>query len=412
MKDHGTTISGVKDQPADTEKRDKSVLSIALIGPDDDRRKAFLSVISGREGSHVREFSSFPPDLDEVPRAVGELYDVVILDVDSDPDYVYDLVARICFCSNACVMLYSAEPDVKQAVRFMRAGAAEYFTLPLIADEVTGALARAAVREPAPPPAALITKLGQVFVFHGSKGGCCVTSIASNFALSVAQESKQATILIDLGLPLGDVAINLGMTATYSTANAFRDPGRMDFSFLSSLLNKHASGLSVLSAPNEFEHETPTKEAIDKLISIARQNFVYLVLDVGSRIDLMETSIFDESSVIYLISQVGISELRNANRMISQFFSLRNRSLQIVMNRYTAKSLLFDDEQIKKALTRATNWKIPDDWATARRTQNTATPIALDSSPISNAIRQMARAACGITAEVGKRKGFSLFAKK
>ena len=343
---------------------------------------------------------------------MGELYDVVILDVDSDPDYVYDLVGRICSCSNACVMLYSAEPDVKQAVRFMRAGAAEYFTLPLIADEVVGALSRAAVREPAPPPAALITKLGQVFVFQGSKGGCGVTSIAANFALSVAQESKQATILIDLGLPLGDVAINLGMTATYSTANAFRDPGRMDWSFLSTLLTKHSSGLSILSAPNEFSTQLPTTEAVDKLISIARQNFVYLVLDVGSRVDLMETTIFDESSVIYLISQVGISELRNANRMISQFFSLRNRSLQIVMNRYTAKTLLFDDEQIKKALTRPTNWKIPDDYATARRTQNTATPIALDTSPISNAIRQMARAACGITAEKTKKKGFSLFAKK
>jgi len=412
MKDHGTSSSGVQDQPRDAEKREKGVLSIALIGPDDDRRKAFLSVISGCEGSQVREFSAFPPDLDEVPKAVGELYDVVILDVDSDPDYVYDLVGRICSCSNACVMLYSAEPDVKQAVRFMRAGAAEYFTLPLIADEVVGALSRAAVRGPAPPPAALITKLGQVFVFQGSKGGCGVTSIASNFALSVAQESKQATILIDLGLPLGDVAINLGMTATYSTANAFRDPGRMDFSFLSSLLTKHSTGLSILSAPNEFANEVPTKEAIDKLISIARQNFVYLVLDVGSRVDLMETSIFDESSVIYLISQVGISELRNANRMISQFFSLRNRSLQIVMNRYTAKSLLFDDEQIGKALTRPTNWKIPDDWATARRTQNTATPIALDTSPISNAIRQMARAACNITVDTSKKKGFSLFGKK
>jgi len=412
MTAHGNSTSGEKDPRTAPGKDGKSALSIALIGPDDDRRKAFLSVISGRSGAEVMEFSSFPPDLDEVPRAVGEIYDVVILDVDSDPDYVYDLVGRICACSNACVMLYSAEPDVKQAVRFMRAGAAEYFTLPLIPDEVAGALARAAVREPAPPPAALITKLGQMFVFQGSKGGCGVTSIAANFALSVAQESGQATVLIDLGLPLGDVAINLGMTATYSTANALRDPGRMDWSFLSSLLTKHAAGLSVLSAPNDFANETPTIEAVDKLISVARQNFVYLVIDVGSRIDLMNSTIFDESSIIYLIAQVGISELRNANRMISQFFSLRNRTLQIVMNRYTPKTLLFDDAQIAKALTRPTNWKIPDDYATARRTQNTATPIALDQSPISNAIRQMARAACGITEDKTKKKSFSLFAKK
>jgi len=249
-----------------------------------------------------------------------------------------------------------------------------------------------------------------VFVFQGAKGGCGVTSIASNFALSVAQESKQATLLIDFGAPLGDVAINLGMTSVYSTSNALRDPGRLDWSFLSSLLTKHSAGLSVLSAPGDFPEEEPTIEAIDKLLGVARQNFVYVVVDVGSRIDLMKSSLFDESSIVYLIAQVGISELRNANRMINQFFSLRNRSLQVVLNRYTSKTLLFDDAQIAKALTRPTNWKIPDDYATARRTQNTATPIALDDSPISNTIKHMARAACGISEEK-KKKGFSLFGK-
>ncbi len=410
MTETGNSKGGEQDPRQNPDRPIKSVLSIALIGPDDERRKAFLRVISGDQGSEVREFTSFPPDLDELPRVVGEHYDVVILDVDSDPDYVFDLVERICSSSSACVMVYSAEPNVKQAVRFMRVGASEYFTLPLIPHEVTGALARAAARPPAAPPAALIQKLGQVFVFQGAKGGCGVTSIASNFALSVAQESKQATLLIDFGAPLGDVAINLGMTSVYSTSNALRDPGRLDWSFLSSLLTKHSAGLSVLSAPGDFPEEQPTMEAIDKLLGVARQNFVYVVVDVGSRIDLMTSSLFDESSIVYLIAQVGISELRNANRMINQFFSLRNRSLQVVLNRYTSKTLLFDDAQIAKALTRPTNWKIPDDYATARRTQNTATPIALDDSPISNAIRHMARAACGISEEK-KKKGFSLFGK-
>ena len=81
MTAHGNSTSGEKDPRTAPGKDGKSALSIALIGPDDDRRKAFLSVISGRSGAEVREFSSFPPDLDEVPRAVGEIYDVVILDV-------------------------------------------------------------------------------------------------------------------------------------------------------------------------------------------------------------------------------------------------------------------------------------------------------------------------------------------
>jgi pilus assembly protein CpaE len=169
----------------------------------------------------------------------------------------------------------------------MRAGAREYFTLPFSPAEIAGALNRAAANPPAAPvPPAKTT--GQLFVFLGAKGGCGVTSIAANFAVHVAQESKQGTLLIDLGLPLGDAGINLGMvSADYSTANALQDPHRLDARFLSSLVNKHSTGLSVLAAPGEFPSFQPTVEAIDKLIEIARQNFSYVVVDAGSRIDLM-----------------------------------------------------------------------------------------------------------------------------
>jgi pilus assembly protein CpaE len=411
MTDSGNSKNGDMETRQTPDTPFNSVVSIALIGPDDHRRKAFLNALSVRQSAEVSEFTSFPPDLEELPRTVGEHYDVVILDVDSDPDYVFNLVERISAKSTASVMVYSAEADVKQAVRFMRAGAREYFTLPFSPAEIAGALNRAAANPPAAqvPPA---KTTGQVFVFLGAKGGCGVTSIAANFAVHVAQESKQGTLLIDLGLPLGDAGINLGMvSADYSTANALQDPHRLDARFLSSLVNKHSTGLSVLAAPGEFPSFQPTVEAIDKLIEIARQNFSYVVVDAGSRIDLMDSTLFDESSIVYLITQVGISELRNSNRLISRYFSLRMRSLQIVINRYTPKMLLFDDSQIAKALTRPANWKIPDDYATARRTENSGSPIALDDSPISIALRQMARAACGIGEEKTKKRGFSLFRK-
>ena len=411
MTESGNSKSGEPDPRQAPDTPLKSVLSIALIGPNDDRRKAILGVFSEYQGIKVSEFTSFPPDLDELPKTVGERYDVVVLDVDSDPDYVFNLVVRICSSSTASVMVYSAESDVKQAVRFMQAGAREYFTLPLLPADVVAALTRAATHSPVAPTLG-VKAAGQVFVFLGAKGGCGVTSLASNFAMLVAQESAQGTLLIDFGLPLGDAGINLGMaTPNYSTDNALQDHSRLDARFLSSLVEKHPSGLSVLAAPNDFSSSAATIEGIDKLIEIARQNFSYVVVDAGSRVDLMESKLFDESSTIYLITQVGISELRNSNRMINRYFSLRIRSLQIVLNRYTHKALLFDDAQITRALTRPADWKIPDDYATARRTENSGTPIALETSPISLALRQMARAACGLTEDKSKKKGFSLFRK-
>jgi pilus assembly protein CpaE len=202
------------------------------------------------------------------------------------------------------------------------------------------------------------------------------------------------------------------MAAEYSTANALEDSNRLDANFLRSLLARHGSGLSVLPAPTEFSPHQVTDDAIDKLLTIARQSFVYVVVDAGSRVDLMPTSLFCESTILYLITQVGVSELRNANRFISQYFSARGRKLQIVLNRYTPHALLFDEQQITKALTRPALWHIPDDYVTARRTRSTATPIVLEDTPISNVIRQMARTACGLPANPDKKKGFSLFGRK
>lgn len=409
MNDFGNRGSDSDRMGSDTPM--KTVLSIALIGPDEDRRRAFMSVLAGRQSTEIQEFTSYPTNLDELSMAIGNRVDVIIIDADCDPDFVYDLVTRFSSHPNACVMCYSAESDVKQAVRFMRAGAREYFTLPLVPAEVAGALTRASIPQ-APVAQVQAPKVnGQVFVFLGTKGGCGVTTLAANFAISVFTETNQSTLLIDLGQPLGDAGLNLGMVANYSTANALREFGRLDGSFLNTLITKHDTGLSVLAAPNEFPKDIVTIEAYDRLLAVARQSYSYVIVDVGSRVDLMDSSLFDESATVYLVTQVGISELRNANRFISQYFGLRGRSLQIVLNRYTANMLLFDDTQITKALTRPAHWKIPDDYSTARRTRETATPIALEDSSIAVEIKQMARAACGLPDEKKRKKGFSLFGK-
>jgi len=383
-----------------------AVLSIALIGPEEQRRKEVAGALADVQNGTIREFSSYPPDLGDLPRMLDRLHDVILVDLDSDPDYAFDLVQRICAHGSATVMVYSARADLELAIRCMRAGAREFFTLPLAANDMSDALARVSVRRPG---AFHAKRAGKLFVFLGAKGGCGVTTLASNFAISLAQESGQKTMLIDLGLPLGDAAINLGMAAEYSTHNALHDSSRLDANFLSSLLATHSSGLSVLAAPGEFPRTETPMDAVNKLLAVARQNFDYVVVDAGSRLDLKDSALFDASAIIYLVTQVGVSELRNANRLVTRFFASRDGNLQIVLNRYTPRALLFDETHITKALTRPAQWRIPDDFASARRTRNTATPLALEDSPISIAIRQMARKACGLPDSPEKKKGFSIF---
>ena len=397
------------DVPRGQNGTDIKALTVALIGPHEARRRAFAAALSEHGSLHVEELTLYPATLDHLPPGIEERCRVIIIDADTDPEIAFRIAQGICARGRTTVMAYSAEADVKLAIRFMRAGVSEFFTYPFDPTEITEALNRAAAREPV--QASPTRTSSKVFAFLGTKGGCGVTALASNFAIALAQESGRNTLLIDLGLPLGDAAINLGMTAEFSIANALQDTNRLDGNFLRTLVVEHASGLAVLASPNDLRNEhKPDNESINKLVSVARQNYEYVIADVGSRIDLINTSFFEESAIVYLITQVGISELRNANRMISQYFGRRTDNLQIVLNRYKPATLLFDDKHIEKALTRPADWKVPDDWASARRTQNSASPMALADSPISQVIRQMARIAGGLTPDKEEKKRiFSFF---
>jgi pilus assembly protein CpaE len=382
-------------------------LSIALIGADEPRRKEAAAALLQCDGAEVREYSAYPASLDEVPRLVEQRNDVIIIDLDSNPEFALELVESICANGSATVMVYSSKPDPELLVRCMRAGAREFLTPPFEHNKMAEALVRATARRS-------VTRLprktgGRLLVFLGAKGGAGVTTLACNFAVSLAQESGQSTLLIDLDLPLGDAALNLGIVTEYSTVNALQDAGRLDASFLNKLLIKHSSGVSVLAAPGKFPQFQATNEAIDKLMTVARQEFDNVVVDVGSRLDLTDTALFKDAFTIYLVTQAGIPELRNSNRLISQFFTVGSPKLEIVINRYEPRALGVSDETITKALTRPANWKIPNDYAAVRQMQNTATPLALSDSPISRLIKQMATSICGQRATQPKKKGFRLF---
>ena len=383
-----------------------NVLSVALIGPEEQRRKAIANALAGPQANVTTELSSYP-ELDDLPKLLEEDYDVVIVDLDSNPEHALDLVENICGNSSATVIVYSANANSEMLVRCMRAGAREYLTEPFSASTVAEAMVRASVRRPVSRPTKKTS--GKLFVFVGAKGGSGTTTIASNFAIAISQETQQNTLLIDLDLPLGDAALDLGITPAYSTVNALQNFNRLDRNFLLTLLTKHSSGLSVLAAPDKYTDMQASEEAVEKLLSVTRQEFDFVVVDAGSRLGTSSKALFEDAAGIYLVTQVSIPELRNSNRLISDFFGTNSAKLDVILNRYSPRSLGIDEEHITKALTRPAKWRIPGDFPAARKAQNTASPIVLEDSPISRVVRQMARTACGLPPNREKKGRFTIF---
>jgi pilus assembly protein CpaE len=174
------------------------------------------------------------------------------------------------------------------------------------------------------------------------------------------------------------------------------------------LLIKHSSGLSVLAAPDVYFPLQVTVEAVERLLNVARQTFDYVIVDAGSNLGLTSKALFKDAAAVYLITQVSISELRNSQRLLSEFFATSRLKPEIVLNRFTQRSLGIDEKEIGKALTQEPHWKVPSDYPTAMRAQNTAKALAMEDSPISRVVRQMARTACGLSKNPQKKR-FSLF---
>jgi pilus assembly protein CpaE len=384
-------------------------LSIALVGPNEQRRSAAVMVLKSCGPTDISEFASYPPALDDVPKMLEENYDAVLVDLDSDPAFALELVESIGANGRATVMVYSNSTDPDLLVRCMQAGAREFLTYPFSPDVVAEALVRAAVRRPTVPVTS--KPLGKLLAIMAAKGGAGATMLACNLAVALAQQKGQKTLLIDLDLPMGGAALNLGLVSQFSTVDALEAADRMDGRFLLQLLVQHSSGLWLLAAPGRFVQFKIENSAIERLIRAARQEFDNVVLDLGSKLELLDTVIYREATTVYLVTQASIPELRNSNRLISQFFAGPLPRLEIVINRYEPRSLGVSESEINKALTKPAQWKIPNDYASVQKMQIHATPLVLEDSAMARQIRKMATSITGQEADdaPAKKKGFRLF---
>ena len=198
-------------QITDSPRLSAGILSAAVISPDMHRRNEAITALGECQNGPIREFITYPPNLDDIAQTLGNNYDVILVDLDSDPEYALNLVESISTHGLATVMVYSEQKDPDLMLKCMRVGAREFLTLPIDMDTMSEALVRASALRKTLRPSKKAH--GRLLVFLSAKGGSGATTLACNYAVSLAQESKQRTLLIDLNLPLGDAAINLGIRA-------------------------------------------------------------------------------------------------------------------------------------------------------------------------------------------------------
>ena len=383
--------------------RMQSTSDVVLICPNEAHRRLLLRALANQSATVVSSLSLYPA-YNHLLSVIDTDCDAFLIEIDSDTNLAVDIVETICDRKpSATVMVYSGTQQSDLLVSCMRAGARE-FLAGIVPPPVLGeALLRASARRLEMTDRRV---RGKVLMFWGAKGGCGVTTLATNFAIALRQETGGQVALLDLNLHLGDVAVLMGITPRFTIAEALANPERMDKEFMSTLMTTHRTGVSVLAAPDAYNSLRADGGSIGKLVDLMCAQFPYVVIDAGLSLGDSAGPLFQLASTIYLVTQADIPSLRSSQRFVSYLKAYGEPNVELVLNRFEGRKAQFDDEQLTKTLGLPPKWKVPNDYAAARQAADSGAPVFAERGGIADSLRRMARAASGKPPENTKKKGF------
>jgi pilus assembly protein CpaE len=271
--------------------------------------------------------------LEHVRRAEPE---VVFLDLGDDP--VIGLMFVRALTEDApelVVVLAGPKLDAEPLLEVMRAGASEYLPKPVEPGDVAGALAR--VTRKLRGAERRSTPAGRMISVFSAKGGVGASTTATNLAAHLAQSTGKRTLLIDLDVEMGAVALLLGLRPSFSFVDLIENFHRLDEGLLESYVERHPSGLYVLSAPPLADGLTVTRENTRTLLDFVREHFDYVVLDLEKGLSPVSLVGLEQSDLCLVVATPELPTLRNVKRVlptVERATGAGSEKIRIVLNQY------------------------------------------------------------------------------
>ncbi len=236
------------------------------------------------------------------------------------------------------------------------------------------------------------TREGKVITVFSAKGGVGKTTLSTNAAVALASEGHR-TLLIDLDLSFGDVAISLQLVPNQSIFDAVSMSGNLDEEALRSLVTRHEpSGLDVLCAPNDpGDADRIPVPTVAEVIKIARRHYDYVLIDTPPSFTEHVLASVDVSDSLVLIATLDIPAVKNlrvALDTLDMIGSPKDARI-IVLNKADTKVGL-RPEDVESAIKTGIAVNIPNS-LTVPASVNRGVPIVLDDpkAPVSLAIKDL-----------------------
>lgn len=250
----------------------------------------------------------------------------------------------------AGVVLLRRRLDVTLLAQALRAGVREVVP----ADDLT------AVAEACRHSRDLTTKLagssgaaagheGRIVTVFSAKGGVGKTTFSTNLGAYLAATGSR-TLLVDLDLAFGDVAISLQLLPERTMTDVVAMSGHLDDPGLASVVTRHpVSGLDTVCAPSEpGEADRILGPTVGELLRVAKRTYDFVIVDTPPAFTEHVLAAFDVSDQIVLLATLDIPALKNLRLTLDTLDLLGSpqESRVVVLNRSDAKVGLRPDDVV------------------------------------------------------------------
>jgi pilus assembly protein CpaE len=358
--------------------------TILLIGSTDRQLEDMLRAT----GLHVAEGPA--AQLKTLAEPGAKQPDVLVLDVRADEQLPPALAALKRQHPATAVLIVAPRVDPALLLEAMRSGVNEVVGTPLTAADIESAIVRMLSQR------AVSADAGQIFAFLGAKGGVGTTTVAVNVAAALAKLEPQKTLMLDLHVLNGDVAVFLGAEPRFSIVDALENTHRLDEAFLRGLVVRTKSGVDLLSSSDRLASAPIDARRIRTLLEFCARYYRYVVLDVPRS----ETAVLDALEVagrIIIVANQELATVRSASRMAT---ALRQRygkdKLSIVLSRADRLAEI-GHEDVERAVGSHVKHTFPSDYRIALQALHKGRPITLDNhNELSSSLTRFARSLAGV----------------
>ncbi len=343
----------------------------------------------------------------------------LLVDLSPDPNHILEEIESL---SNIPPLLYMAGPQHESAVilRAMRLGAREFFSDTPSPEEIEIVFRAALENAPVQPES---NEIARVIGVIGAKGGVGATTVTCQIGFALQAMGKRTAIL-DLNLPLGDVALHCDVTPVHTLANMATERESADATYVTKLLEEHASGLHVMASPHRIEEaEAVTADHVGTVLDLLRDRFDWIVMDVSRAWNEVSIRALDLSDLIVAVSVTDLPALRHLKQHLALMERLghKQENVRLIANRCSKKHGSLDKKDFVNFIGRGVDFEISNDFSTVAAAIDAGCPVTGISTraPVTREFERLAQQVhtwCGLENEIRAnqtaRSGFRKFFRR